>query len=223
MNKPEPYQDGLLIKIGKFIGMGVALLAPQVILVLPQYTKLSPALYWPLFAVSYFLLYWLYLTFYHRYATPSPQRLNRKAWVTIVYGYLIMFVAKTVFVWLNTVVSHQATTENDQAIMQMIGSSNRNIVVMTVMMGVFFAPLAEELLYRGVLMNMFFKHRFWPSVILSAVLFGLSHANNTWTGALVYIVLGGILAFIYKKTNNLKITIVLHFLNNLPLLLTLIM
>lgn len=223
MQSPKSYQDGVLAKIGKFIGLLAALFLPQLFIFLPMYTKIPPILYWLLFAISYFFVYMLYLHFYRHYRTDSVQRLDRKAWITIGWGYIIMFIAKLAFSSLNIAVSHQSTTQNDQAIQTLLGNHNPNIAVMTIAMGVFFAPLAEELLFRGVLMNMFFKNRFWPSVILSGLVFGLSHSNNTWTGALLYVALGAILAFIYKKTNNLKITLMLHFLNNAPMLIYLFM
>ncbi|MCH4169855.1 MAG: CPBP family intramembrane metalloprotease [Lactobacillus sp.] len=217
----QPYTDGPWIKLGKFIGLFFLLMVPQLVLFLPMNSKVSPAIYWPLFAGAYLVAYIIYLYYFRHYRKPGPQPLNKQAWLTIVFGFLAMKVATLVLYPLNQLVGHEAVTKNDQIISQLMSSSNRNVVVMTVMMGVFFAPLAEELLFRGVLMNFFFKNRFWPGILISAVAFGLSHANNTWTGALTYIVLGGILAFIYKKTNNLKITIVIHFLNNFPLLLLL--
>ncbi|MFD1672153.1 CPBP family intramembrane glutamic endopeptidase [Agrilactobacillus yilanensis] len=224
MKSPQtPYQDGVFVKIGKFIGLLIALFLPQLCLLLPMYTKVPALLSWLLFGGSYFLLYVLYINFYHKYRTETIQKLDRKAWITIGWGYVVMFIAKFAFSSLNIAISHQQVTENDQAIMNLIGGQNRNIALMTIMMGVFFAPLAEELLFRGILMNMFFKHRFWLSVLLSGLVFGLSHSNSTWTGALLYIALGAILGFIYKRTNNLKITLVLHFLNNAPMLIYLFM
>lgn len=223
MKSPKTYQDGTLIKIGKYIGLLMALFVPQLTLFLPMAKNIPGGIDWFLFAGSYFALFALYLFFYRKYRKGTTQRLDRKAWITIGWGYLVMFIAKIAFGSLNVIVSNQSVTENDQAIMDMLNNQNANIVVMTIMMGALFAPLAEELLFRGILMNMFFKNRFWPGIILSGLVFGLAHSNNTWTGALLYIVLGGILAFIYKRTNNLKITIMLHFLNNAPLLVYLFM
>ena len=219
LKSPNTYQDGTLIKIGKYIGLLIALFIPQLALFLPMNKEIPGAIDWFLFAGAYFALFALYLFFYRKYRDETTQRLDRKAWITIGWGYLAMFIAKIIFSSLNLIVSHQSVTQNDQAITDMLNNQNANIVVMTIMMGALFAPLAEELLFRGILMNMFFKKRFWPGVILSGIVFGLAHSNNTWTGALLYIALGGILAFIYKRTHNLKITIMLHFLNNAPLLI----
>ncbi|MCD2256153.1 lysostaphin resistance A-like protein [Agrilactobacillus fermenti] len=220
----KQYSDSFWAKLGKFIGLLVALSIPQLVLFLPIYNKnikLAPSLSWTLFAGSYFLLYVLYMWFYRKYRTETPQKLDRSAWTYVAIGWIIMIFAKIVFGMLNIVVSHQQTTANDADLQKILGNSDSTIVIMTIMMIVFFGPLAEELLFRGILMNFFFKNHFWPSVLLSGLLFGLSHSNTTWTGSLIYIALGLILAFIYKKTNNLKITIILHFLNNLPAILLL--
>lgn len=76
------------------------------------------------------------------------------------------------------------------------------------------APLAEELLFRGILFP-FIRDLGYPRMALggTAVLFGAMHGN---LAALVpLIALGAILAVLYQQTGNLLASVVAHSLFNL--------
>ena len=82
--------------------------------------------------------------------------------------------------------------------------------------GIFLSPIAEELLFRGYLMNAFFKpESFWLPILVSAIFFSLAHASTTIISYLIYMTLGCFLAYTYRRTNNLAASIGLHMLNNL--------
>ena len=79
-------------------------------------------------------------------------------------------------------------------------------------------PILEELIHRGYFMNTFFpQSKYYLDVILSALIFGLSHLILTHRDpiSLMFYSLGGFFyALVYRWTKNLKITIMCHsFLN----------
>ena len=82
----------------------------------------------------------------------------------------------------------------------------------------FIAPIAEELIYRGVLMTTFFKNSPWyGDVLLSAIIFGYIHIDFALTPLAFFIYASGgvILALLYRKTHSLYYPILLHILINM--------
>ena len=75
-------------------------------------------------------------------------------------------------------------------------------------------PILEELIHRGYFMNNFFpQSKYYLDVILSALIFGLSHLILTHRDPISLIIysLGGLFyALVYRWTKNLKITILCH-------------
>ena len=82
----------------------------------------------------------------------------------------------------------------------------------------FIGPIAEELIYRGVLMTTFFKNSPWyGDVLLSAIIFGCIHINFALTPLAFFIYASGglILALLYRMTKTLYYPIVVHILINI--------
>ncbi len=75
------------------------------------------------------------------------------------------------------------------------------------------APVAEELLFRGVIFNaLAIRVGTVPAALGSGLLFGLSHGDLV---LLPFITLDGIvLALIYRYTRNLYATMIVHGLGN---------
>lgn len=83
---------------------------------------------------------------------------------------------------------------------------------------VILGPILEELVHRGYFMNSFFpKSKYYLDVILSALIFGLSHlvlSHRDFISLMVYSFSGLFFALVYRWTKNLKITILCHsFIN----------
>lgn len=78
---------------------------------------------------------------------------------------------------------------------------------------VIFAPIVEEIVFRGIIYPAF-RHRMPPGIVLWGVsfLFAVSHMNLTALIALT--VLGIILTFLYETTRNLLAPIIAHSLFN---------
>lgn len=76
-----------------------------------------------------------------------------------------------------------------------------------------FAPLLEEVLFRGAIQGYMMRHfRPWTAIICSALVFGIIHMNPV---QVVYAtLLGVILGWIYYRTGSLLPVILGHVLNN---------
>lgn len=74
-------------------------------------------------------------------------------------------------------------------------------------------PVAEELMFRGILYKRFRERQgFWYSALWSALLFSFMHSNTT---QMVYtFLLGVLLSYLYEKFGSFRAPVVLHILLN---------
>ena len=83
---------------------------------------------------------------------------------------------------------------------------------------VILGPILEEIVHRGYFMNTFFpKSKYYLDVILSALIFGLSHlvlSHRDPISLMIYCFFGLFFALVYRWTKNLKITILCHIFIN---------
>ena len=75
-------------------------------------------------------------------------------------------------------------------------------------------PILEEIVLRGYFMNTFFPNsKYYLDVILSALIFGISHlvfSHRDPISLIIYSLGGLFFALVYRWTKNLKITILCH-------------
>ncbi len=84
------------------------------------------------------------------------------------------------------------------------------------LIGAFFAPLAEEIFFRGILYGFFRKWGISTAIILSTLLFVLPHTSGH--SLPITQVIGGILfAVSYQVEKNLLVPITIHSLGNLAI------
>jgi hypothetical protein len=76
------------------------------------------------------------------------------------------------------------------------------------------APILEELIFRGIVLEGLLK-RYSPikSILISALFFGLIHLNP-WQLISAFVI-GIVMGWVYYRTRNLLLPIFLHFVNNL--------
>lgn len=77
-----------------------------------------------------------------------------------------------------------------------------------------FAPIFEEILFRGIILKGMLNHGINPiiAIVVSAIIFGFAHMNPwQFIGAGT---LGAIFGFVYYRTKSLFLPILLHALNN---------
>lgn len=135
---------------------------------------------------------------------PKGKEIN-----TIIIGFIVLMAAKII---IGSFMTQQ--TANDAAIEKLFKISV-NTSFMMVFMTAIAAPVVEELVFRGFLMDYFFTDQPIFAILLSGLIFGSIHASTNFISWLMYVVMGIILAATYNKEKNLAANISLHFLNNL--------
>ncbi len=75
------------------------------------------------------------------------------------------------------------------------------------------APILEELIFRGIILNgLLSNHSPVKAIIISSVLFGVVHLNP-WQFISAFLI-GIFSGWVYYKTKNLSLSILIHFINN---------
>lgn len=133
----------------------------------------------------------------------------------VIWGYVAIYAGQIVLGTLNIMLYHQTQTANNNEVSKIM-ANNMMVMVVFGLSTVLLTPITEELIFRGVLTNLFFKpNQFWPKLILSGFVFSIGHMSTTIISFLIYFYMGMVLAFLYQKTGQLKLSIALHGLNNL--------
>ena len=86
-------------------------------------------------------------------------------------------------------------------------------------LAVIYAPIVEESLFRGCLRRFFKNDKVF--IIISAISFGLLHTifsepnlYNAIVMGIPYMAIGGFLAYLYTKTNNMCTNMAFHAFHN---------
>ena len=98
-------------------------------------------------------------------------------------------------------------------------------LIVGIVFGYLFVALAEEILFRGVIQNLFYTlfNNEYLALGLSSVIFGLSHINNktagfavpNWGFVLLASIAGLCYGWVYLKTKKLTMAAITHLLVNL--------
>lgn len=197
--------------------MSVLIELPQFVLSLPKlllkYVN-GPIVYiltWMIFIGGYVAVTFILFTYLQRRHPerkiiwrPKGKEIN-----TIIIGFIVLMAAKMI---IGSFMTQQ--TANDAAIEKLFKISV-NTSFMMVFMTAIAAPVVEELVFRGFLMDYFFTDQPIFAILLSGLIFGSIHASTNFISWVMYVVMGIILAATYNKEKNLAANISLHFLNNL--------
>jgi membrane protease YdiL (CAAX protease family) len=93
------------------------------------------------------------------------------------------------------------------------GANPLGLTIAFTVITVIFAPVIEELLFRGAIFGMLRRYTSFPIAAgISAVLFAAAHAE--WTTMLPLTVVGLILAYVYVRTGSLVASMITHGLFN---------
>jgi uncharacterized protein len=93
--------------------------------------------------------------------------------------------------------------------------SNRMDRLLLFVLAVGFAPITEELLFRGwIYTSLRFSFGVWPATLVSAALFGGAHYEDTHLYALAVFPVGIALAAIRERTQSVKASMLFHAVNN---------
>lgn len=84
--------------------------------------------------------------------------------------------------------------------------------VLSTIISIIFAPLLEELIFRGVLLNRLkIRIGIIPSMIVTSFLFAIGHDTGGMLSAFVF---GMCMCILYLKTDNILVPMAVHFINN---------
>lgn len=130
-------------------------------------------------------------------------------------GYLTLLVGMMFFGQLNMLLFHQTQTANNAAVAQML-NHNQLATIVFVIASCTLTLVAEELIFRGVLTNLFFPASwFWPKLVLSGLAFSCAHLSTNVVSFCTYLFMGMVLAYVYRRSGSLKNSIALHAINNI--------
>ena len=132
-------------------------------------------------------------------------------------GMLLISVLGTVLLrWLHG----EVTTANQASLMEEFRRGD--IILLSIMLGIL-APIAEEIIFRGIIPLKIFKgYESW-GYIIGGLLFALFHGP---TNIMSFVIYGGasvILTLLAYRTRRLEVSIAVHMINNgLPAILMLL-
>lgn len=129
----------------------------------------------------------------------------------VVLAFIVMFGLKIIGGQLIMLEEGYGQTTANQEIINNSGLPTLVLFLFTV----FFAPVLEELLFRGILMGKVFGKDSNVGLLLSSFLFGLIHNPTNIGSWVVYGGMGLVLGLAYRISGKYTNALILHSLNNL--------
>ena len=138
--------------------------------------------------------------------------------VSLVAAYVVRQLLSAFYVQFSHFINNKYIFEDLLSVISISGESTILMTCFSFVSVVILGPLLEEIVHRGYFMNTFFpKSKYYLDVILSALIFGLSHlvlSHRDPISLMVYSFSGLFFALVYRWTKNLKITILCHSFMN---------
>ena len=143
------------------------------------------------------------------------DRIRRHDWLPWILGFAVIYACRTAVVVLAAVLSDGRAIE-ESSNLPTASPTVLSVVVLTIAV-VVLAPVAEELMFRGLLLRSFLRRMgFWPAALLSSLLFALFHVHqvDTLLGAVTLALSVGALGlgncFVVRITGRLAPAIMVH-------------
>lgn len=178
---------------------------------------------------SLIFLFFLYLVYTWR-KKPSQKNKNillclrkrrqRKWWIPVrnyVFGSIIIFFAfNLVLSWVlwyfNIEIPGLYGEQMVMTMLQGISVELRREKIVIFVFVVLFAPLVEEIIWRGFVTDRLMKYRQGQGVFLAALLFAVAHME--WWVIRNLVILACFLGYIYRKTKSLRYSFFFHIIIN---------
>lgn len=123
--------------------------------------------------------------------------------------YAAMYVCNIAGTLLTNMIGYLKGSPVRNELQEMILPSNLLVIFFFT---VICAPVIEEYVFRKLIVDRAIQYGQGVAIVLSGLMFGLFHGN---LNQFIYTVsLGMLLAFLYVRTGNLKITIAIHMIGN---------
>jgi membrane protease YdiL (CAAX protease family) len=159
-------------------------------------------------------LLWLYLRKKGRAAAIHLDKWSDLSWLRTLLIAAALIGAGLAFNWAygEYVVPDIEVQEELRKLFAAIPDTMINQILLFAAVAVI-APLLEELLFRGLLQkSLSHKMPVWGAIAISALIFGAMHMDFYAMPPLV--IMGVIFGVIYHLTGSLRVTILLHMINN---------
>lgn len=205
----------VLLTAGLIVGV---VIPPMLLKLINQLYRQHQLTAWQITLAGVYLLIFVILalaaTALMRHYTGNYQSENLQYhdWQIIGMAYLTILIFEGGFQFINQLLYHQNQTQNNAAIKNLMAGSPLSLWLMA-LSAVFLTPIVEELIFRGVLTNLFFQKE-WLKVGLSGIVFGSLHSSSTLPSFLIYVTMGLVLAIVYRLTRKIRAAIALHFVIN---------
>ena len=187
-----------LIDIGLLVAASMGLgsqLAQSAVLILVQLIYLLP----------------LIVIFAYRRVNPSSLGFGTFKWDTLAMGCGLLIVCYLVIFIHNSFLMILGVNTQGEAILTLF--ENLDSPIWFLIVGVIFAPLVEELFFRGFLFQGFRQKYGWvKGMLLSSIIFGAAHLDPV--ALIPTSILGALLAYMYHRTNSVWPGVILHVLVN---------
>lgn len=184
-----------------------------------------------LVAMYLILVFLIFRSLWRHYQkhVPEEKKQFRLSGKDIGFAFLFFFFARVaahIGVYLNTILSGNASTSNDSAIQglgEMMSSQHIFFALLFVATIAFIGPILEELIFRGFGTTFFFKNNQKVlAAIVTSVVFALPHITQL-SEFPPYFAIGLILYISYARRGNIKDSMLVHILNNLPMAVILLL
>jgi membrane protease YdiL (CAAX protease family) len=213
------YFERLMIFVGLIVLVGSVQL-PVMFIARGKLSSVGNYAVAAVYLLGFLVAIWLAQLAYRKYGRRQMKKVTWPDIKMIVIAWVGFILLEFVLGNLNKLLYHVTQTDNNQAI-QTILTSNHLTLVLMAFTAIFCSPILEETIFRGYLITAFFKSSSkWLPIVISGLAFAFPHmdpnpARFNIISFLTYAILGGVLAYLYVSTKNLKVSIGLHFLNNL--------
>ncbi|QMU08119.1 CPBP family intramembrane glutamic endopeptidase [Levilactobacillus suantsaii] len=167
---------------------------------------------------SAFLLAFISWRYHKQLNYDNPRRIGQTPFTVRRVGQLIALFCLMYgvqIIWSLLIANHVLSSPANQT------AINQQVVQLpfwNLAYSVCLAPVIEELIFRGIFLNYFFRrNNRWMNllgVLVSGLIFGYMHVGGfSWT-LLMYSALGWVLGFTYLYFKDIRYSIALHFMNN---------
>lgn len=169
-------------------------------------------------SILLFLLFLLFINLINKKINPLKDEKSHKLISKQFIFFLFLSIIETLTYGL---ITNQIFI--NKSIFTFYNSNNIKIIVLSIICQCLFAPILEELFFREVIFN-YLKNNLniFFSIILSSLIFALSHSLFSIKEILYQFLFAIILGIARYKLNNIKSTLTIHIITNFIALISII-
>lgn len=146
-------------------------------------------------------------------------RHRKECWIIALTTILKMYFWMIVLNLILNSFTGQATSDNQAE----INGALKNIPLVTILLSTVFAPICEEMVFRGCIYRKLRDNGYWLATIFTSLAFGFVHVSSAFVSGnykdllylITYSALGYFLCDAYEKSGSVYTTISMHLLINL--------